>query len=375
MSIRMDGQREDIILDKNENSMQQYAIKDGKRIKPLISGDRAKCPACGGDVVAKCGSVNIWHWAHLSGHSCNPNPKAMTMWHKHWQNHWSQEEQEIYTKIEGGSYLFADVKTKDGITIEFQHSPISAENITKRETTYGDMVWVLDGSKYNFKPTLSIPTLDEKIKVLENIFYNNISLQDEFEDFKTFHDAACFLGIYKPNKILIRPGDLNLKSFVLHSNKTIYIDHGEYLYKLEPKTLKLIPRLEVDIKFDPEAFEFNLNVDYDVENVRLAHRVHRSNFIKEYGGAVAYNNKDLADFLIKRPDQVLKVEQAYRSFMDDVSNLDKYTHLTNALRQAGFNKGDVNRVATELKIITYKAIEKEELYSLNHNITNNNEQT
>jgi competence protein CoiA len=40
-----------------------YALKDGIKISPTPK-EIAICPFCKNDVIPKCGSVNIWHWAH-----------------------------------------------------------------------------------------------------------------------------------------------------------------------------------------------------------------------------------------------------------------------------------------------------------------------
>jgi competence CoiA-like predicted nuclease len=39
----------------------------------------------------------------------------------------------------------ADVKTPNGLVVEFQHSAISAEEKLSRETFYKNMIWVVDG--------------------------------------------------------------------------------------------------------------------------------------------------------------------------------------------------------------------------------------
>lgn len=41
----------------------------------------------------------------------------------------------------------ADTRTVHGLTIEFQHSPIEANERISRENFYGDMVWVVDGAR------------------------------------------------------------------------------------------------------------------------------------------------------------------------------------------------------------------------------------
>lgn len=48
----------------------QIAEKEGNRVTPS-PGAVAVCPNCRQNVIAKCGNVNVWHWAHKSA-DCDP---------------------------------------------------------------------------------------------------------------------------------------------------------------------------------------------------------------------------------------------------------------------------------------------------------------
>ena len=107
-------------------------------------GAKAVCPGCRGPVLAKCGSINVWHWAHKSGTDCDKWSEPETAWHREWKNYFSKQDQEIII----GPHR-ADVKTKSGRVIELQHSPISATEIKEREDFYGPgMVWVVDATPF-----------------------------------------------------------------------------------------------------------------------------------------------------------------------------------------------------------------------------------
>jgi hypothetical protein len=41
----------------------------------------------------------------------------------------------------------ADVKAPHGLVVEFQHSPLSLEEISAREKFYGNMIWIVDGQR------------------------------------------------------------------------------------------------------------------------------------------------------------------------------------------------------------------------------------
>jgi hypothetical protein len=62
----------------------------------------------------------------------------MTAWHLGWQERFPEHMREVTI----GPHR-ADVKTSKCV-IEFQHSPISVEDIQAREAFYGNMVWVFD---------------------------------------------------------------------------------------------------------------------------------------------------------------------------------------------------------------------------------------
>lgn len=48
---------------------------------------------------------------------------------------------------QSGEKHIADVRTEHGLVIEFQHSPIDPEEQKARESFYGNMAWVVDGTR------------------------------------------------------------------------------------------------------------------------------------------------------------------------------------------------------------------------------------
>jgi len=125
--------------------------------------------------------------------------------------------------IENGKISFinnevhrADVYTNQGITIEFQNSPISIDELKSREKFYSQMIWIVNGLKFKekFKLTTGIP--DPESPLLNNY------------DF----------GIYTP-LIFFRKGDIN-------ENKEIAVD--------------LLPHHHIELKHIPISnicFKFN----------------------------------------------------------------------------------------------------------------------
>lgn len=125
-----------------------YAIKDGERIEAR-KGVSANCPCCGEPVVAKCGKIYVWHWAHKKKSDCSDWYEPETQWHKDWKNQFPIECQEVVvTNPEKGKRHIADVRLPNGLVIEFQNSPISSDTIEQRELFYDEMIWVINADKF-----------------------------------------------------------------------------------------------------------------------------------------------------------------------------------------------------------------------------------
>jgi flagellar biosynthesis GTPase FlhF len=124
-----------------------FAIRNNQRVKPR-KGERATCPCCGSVVIAKCGEQKIWHWAHYKSEECD-SWAEMGEWHLNWQEQFPSDQREIVMNRDGILHR-ADVVSTGGVVIEFQHSPISWEEIEEREQFYQNMIWVFDVTKaYN----------------------------------------------------------------------------------------------------------------------------------------------------------------------------------------------------------------------------------
>lgn len=118
----------------------RFALVDGVRLEPQPK-QRGCCPLCGAEMVAKCGRVKVWHWAHKGRLECDPWYEE-TEWHRSWKDKFPLEWQEkiAYDEATGEKHI-ADVRTPSGLVIEFQHSVISSEEVIAREAFYKNMVW------------------------------------------------------------------------------------------------------------------------------------------------------------------------------------------------------------------------------------------
>lgn len=112
----------DNILDKKEERDMKLSIVNGERREPE-KGLIGSCLGCGQPMIPKCGSIKIWHWAHKSSCECDHWWENETEWHRSWKNNFPKENQEIRHKDDAtGEWHIADVKTKHGHVLEFQHS-------------------------------------------------------------------------------------------------------------------------------------------------------------------------------------------------------------------------------------------------------------
>jgi competence protein CoiA len=120
---------------------------DNNKIE-ATNGAKGFCPICGSELIAKCGPVKINHWAHKGIRSCDPWWENETEWHRIWKNNFFVEWQEfLLTDGQTGEKHIADVRTSNGIVLEFQHSHIDPHERSSRENFYKNMVWIIDGTR------------------------------------------------------------------------------------------------------------------------------------------------------------------------------------------------------------------------------------
>jgi competence protein CoiA len=136
----------------------RFAVVEGER-REAQPGQLAKCPHCGGAVIAKCGDHRVWHWAHQGSHTCDPWWESETEWHRAWKDHFPKSWQEIRRSKDGEMHI-ADVMTEGGMVIEFQHSYLRREEREARESFYQKMVWVVNGRRLKLDRARFFKSLD-----------------------------------------------------------------------------------------------------------------------------------------------------------------------------------------------------------------------
>ena len=124
---------------------------DGEKtnIKDAMKSARYFCPGCGAPLVQKKGEVNVWHFAHAKGTTCDAfTENKMTEWHLAHQEEFPADCREVRLERDGKVHI-ADVRVDD-FTVEFQHSPIDPETFRERSRFYrgfGSLAWVFDCRK------------------------------------------------------------------------------------------------------------------------------------------------------------------------------------------------------------------------------------
>ncbi|MBX2907887.1 MAG: hypothetical protein KF744_17715 [Taibaiella sp.] len=166
----------------------QYALVKGIRTEPT-KGEKGICEGCSSEVIAKCGSVKIHHWAHKNIEDCDSWYEPETQWHRNWKNRFPMEYREVsFTNPITNEKHRADIHTSKGVTIEFQNSPISLDEVRSRDTFYRNLIWVVNGVKFKggFKLTCSIPNprtfLLDNLELLTNTNANEILFQQPGSD-------------------------------------------------------------------------------------------------------------------------------------------------------------------------------------------------
>src|ERR1017187_5321301 len=128
-----------------ERPMMYATAPDGARIEAVPRLKACMCPLCGSPVVAKCGLIVIWHWAHAVGGECDSWAEPMSAWHRAWQEGVPPERREVVM----GPHR-ADVVTASGVIAELLHSAISPSVSPEREEFYGArMAWIVDATRWS----------------------------------------------------------------------------------------------------------------------------------------------------------------------------------------------------------------------------------
>lgn len=142
--------------------MQIANTQDGKRlyIKDFIKGENeAFCPFCNEKLIARQGNIREWHFAHIPDSECEyrNDDNSMSPWHIEWQERFPIEAREVVRTNNNGEMRRADVLLeKQKLVIEFQHSPITANEVSERNNFWNEAgyktAWIFDCSASDINP-------------------------------------------------------------------------------------------------------------------------------------------------------------------------------------------------------------------------------
>lgn len=177
------------------------------RTKPSFSGQRAICPLCEGILIGKCGDIYVWHWQHHHDRECDPWKEHETFWHRGWKSKFPENWQEVIIEKYNEKHR-ADVRTANGVVIEFQNSSISTSTIRIRENFYENMIWVVNAE--SFKDNFYIRSVvTSRLRNIEANASNEISSILNGYDFDTI--AINDNIVSNENKISISLNNLKYK--------------------------------------------------------------------------------------------------------------------------------------------------------------------
>lgn len=126
--------------------------QNGKRVSPYPGGS-ATCQICEDFLVAKCGEIYTWHWAHKNERDCDPWKEHETEWHLKWKNRFPADWQERPQRdtVTGEKHIADIFNSRNDLVIEFQNSPIDIKEMQAREKFYKKMLWVVNAKKFDFQ--------------------------------------------------------------------------------------------------------------------------------------------------------------------------------------------------------------------------------
>jgi len=192
------------------------------QLRGPATGLKGICTGCGNSLIAKCGPVKIHHWAHKRLNDCDPWWEAMTQWHPDWQNNFGPAWREVILRDkQSGEYHRADIHTPQGVTIEFQHSSLSLEELEIRNTFYKKLIWVVNAQPFKEKFIFTYATPNPQSPLFADFnfsvdpYYLHFYLKEEYRS----HDPRRLARVYSL-------GDQELREVAKE------FDKGEKLYWL-----------------------------------------------------------------------------------------------------------------------------------------------
>lgn len=179
----------------------RYALVNEQR-QEARRGLSGKCQFCGDRMVAKCGEIKIWHWAHFRRRTCDHWWENETEWHRAWKGQFPDDWQEVVLRADSGEKHIADVKTQTGWALEFQHSYLNPEERRSRNAFYPKLVWVVDGTRRKTDKPQFQKAIEESTIVWKEPLIRRVHFPEEYRLLKEWHDsnALVFFDFQEANE-------------------------------------------------------------------------------------------------------------------------------------------------------------------------------
>jgi competence protein CoiA len=151
------------------------------------------CPICESELVARCGEVNVNHWAHKGNRNCDSWSENETAWHRSWKNCFPIDWQEVVQFDEKGEKHIADVMTPAGFVLEIQHSYLNPEERRARNAFYKKLVWVVDGTRRKTDIAQFQKAVEESTIVWKEPLIRRVHFPEEVRLLKEWHGSNALV--------------------------------------------------------------------------------------------------------------------------------------------------------------------------------------
>lgn len=121
------------------------AMLNGQRVRATPKMKGALCPLCQTEMIAKCGTKIVHHWAHKKGIPCDPWHEPDSEWRLQWLKEFKDCKIEPVIEINTTKH-FADVCSPNGGLIIFRRSLPHPDELRTMEEFFHGLVWIFDMS-------------------------------------------------------------------------------------------------------------------------------------------------------------------------------------------------------------------------------------
>ena len=235
-------------------------------------------------MTARCGSRVIWHWAHSSRRHCDPWWENETAWHRQWKSHFPESWREVVHHASDGEKHVADVKTARGMTIEFQNSDMSPEELQSREDFYGRMMWIVNATKFKARLHILSPLPDPNAEFMSDIVFMQERAKRPGKNLQVIGPELCFFRRSESGDNPGRGDMVEVHSFAEIKDQIDAHHVGHYMFEWQrPRTVWY--EANAPVFFDLGGPILWWLQTYDNRGLRCVRRVEKAALVAKNGGA------------------------------------------------------------------------------------------